>query len=132
MAKLSQDFPGCKFPEKRGKSYLSTIELGRLATKKKVLPNGQASLALIIVASFQIYLSKEFCSTEWAAEKLTDDQIQYAALDAYPALMVWDVLKKLEHNGQPLFAATAVGQLVSLFVNTKRDSKRSNKIQSNC
>ena len=30
--------------------------------------------------------------------------------------MVSDVLKKMEHNGQPLSAATAVGQLVSLFV----------------
>ena len=58
----------------------------------------------------------EFCSTEWAAEKLTHDQIQYAALDAYAASMVWDVLKKTDHNGQPLSAATAVGQLVSLFV----------------
>ena len=103
-------------PEKKGKLYLSTIELGRLAAKKKVVPNGQASLASIVAASLQHYLSKEFRSTEWAAEKLTDDQIQYAALDAYAALMVWDVLKKMEHNGQPLSAATAVGQLVSLFV----------------
>lgn len=116
LAKLSRDFPDCKLPEKKGKSYLSTIELGRLAAKKKVVPNGQASLASIVAASLQHYLSKEFCSTEWAAEKLTDDQIQYAALDAYAALMVWDVFKKMEHNGQPLSAATAVGQLVSLFV----------------
>ena len=102
--------------KKKGKSYLSTIELGRLAAKKKVVPNGQTSLTSIVAAILQHYLSKEFCSTECAAEKLTDDQIQYAALDAYAALMVWDVLKKMEHNGQPLSAATAVGQLVSLFV----------------
>ncbi|KIJ92817.1 hypothetical protein K443DRAFT_125800 [Laccaria amethystina LaAM-08-1] len=93
--------------KKRGKSYVNTIEFGRLAAKKKVVPNGQASLASIVAASLQHYLSKEFHSTEWAAEKLTDDQIQYAALDAYAALMVWDVLKKIEHNGQPLSAATA-------------------------
>ena len=78
--------------------------------------NGQASLASIVAASLQNYPSKEFHSAEWAAAKLTYDQIQYAALDAYAALMVWDVLKKMEHNGQPLSAATAVGQLVSLFV----------------
>ena len=73
LVKLSQDFPDHKLPEKKGKSYLSTTKLGRLAAKKKVVPNGQASLASIVAASLQHYLSKEFCSTEWAAKKLTDD-----------------------------------------------------------
>lgn len=110
FAKISRDFPQCKLPEKQRNKYLSTIELGTLAAKKNVVPNAQASLASIVAATLQQYLSKEYRSTEWATERLTDDQIQYAAL------LVWDVLKKIEHNSMPLSAATAVGQLVSLFV----------------
>jgi hypothetical protein len=47
---------------------------------------------------------------------LDDDQRQYAALDAYVALMVWEVLETFEETGKPLSAATKVGELISLYV----------------
>jgi hypothetical protein len=47
---------------------------------------------------------------------LSDSQKQYAALDAYVALQIWDVLKDLEQVGQPLSAASRIGQPVSLYV----------------
>ena len=103
-------------PKKNKSSYAGVIELGKLVAKKNVIPNGKASLASIVAATLQHYLSKEQRSTEWAAERLSDEQIHYAALDAYAGLLIWDVLKNIEHNGQSISAATKVGQLVSLFV----------------
>ena len=38
--------------------------------------------------------------------------------------MVSDVLKKMEHNGQPLSAATAVGQFAGLFVKNQEVAQR--------
>ena len=116
FAKIGRDFPDCKLPNKSKKSYSGVIELGRLAAKKNVVPNAQTSLTSIVAATLQLYLSKEFRSTEWGAEQLSDDQIQYAALDAYAGLLVWDVLKNIEHTGQPISVATDIGQLVSLYV----------------
>ena len=52
------------------------------------MPNGKASLAEIVAATLQKYLSKESHVSEWAAITLNDDQKQYAALDAYATLMV--------------------------------------------
>ena len=73
---------------KAKKIYKGTIELGWLAFKKNVVPNGKASLAAIVAATLQKYLSKESHVSEWAAITLNDDQKQYAALDAYATLMV--------------------------------------------
>jgi hypothetical protein len=47
---------------------------------------------------------------------LTEDQVHYAALDAWVALQIWDVLNAYKTAGAPLSSATPVGQLVSLFV----------------
>lgn len=62
------------------------------------------------------YLSKECRTSEWGLPTLTDDQKQYAALDAYVALQIFDILKNSEKVGQPLSVATQVGELVSLYV----------------
>jgi len=92
------------------------IELGRLAFKKNVVPNGKASLAKIVAATLQKYLSKESRLSEWAAAMLDDDQRQYAALDVYVALMVWEILETFEKTGKPISAATKVEELISLYV----------------
>jgi len=116
FAKLARDFPGIMLLSKHKKSYHGVIELGRLAFKKNVVPNGKASLAKIVAATLQKYLSKESRSSEWAAAMLDDDQRQYAALDAYVALMVWEVFETFEETGKPISAATKVGELISLYV----------------
>ncbi len=116
FAKLAQDFPGLKLPQKQGKFYFGTIELGKLAVQKNIVSNGNASLAAITAATLQKYLSKECRQSEWGQSKLSDSQIQYAALDAHVALQIWDVLRDLEPVGQPLSTATRVGTLVSLYV----------------
>ena len=113
---LARDFPDIILPQKNKKSYLGVIELGKLAFKKNVVSNGKASLATIIAETLQRHLSKEARSSEWAASMLDDDQVQYAALDAYAVLMVWEVLETFEETGKPLSSATKVGELVSLYV----------------
>jgi hypothetical protein len=47
---------------------------------------------------------------------LNKDQVHYAALDAWVSLQIWDVLNAYKTADTPLFSATPVGQLVSLFV----------------
>ncbi|PPQ83062.1 hypothetical protein CVT25_005220 [Psilocybe cyanescens] len=116
FSKLARDFSEIILPQKHKKSYQSVIELGQLAFKKNVVLNGKASLAAIVAATLQQHLSKECRSSEWAAPILNDDQKQYAALDAYAALMVWEVLETFEETGKPLSATTKVGELVSLYV----------------
>ena len=116
FSKLARDFPEIIPPTKHKKIYKGTIELGQLAFKKNVVPNGKASLAAIVAATLQKYLSKESRASEWATITLNDDQKQYAALDAYVALMIWEVLENFEEAGKPLSSATKVGELVSLYV----------------
>jgi len=96
FSKLSRDFLEIILPQKHKKLYKGTIELGQLAFKKNVVPNGKASLAAIVAATLQKHLSKESRASEWAATTLDDDQKQYAALDAYVALMVWEVLETFD------------------------------------
>src|SRR6266700_1366030 len=57
FSKLAQDFPEIILPQKHKKSYKGTIELGQLAFKKNVVPNGKASLAGIVAATLQKHLS---------------------------------------------------------------------------
>ena len=111
--KPARDFPDIILPQKNKKPYLGIIELGNLASKKNVVSNGKASLATIVAATLWWHLSKEARSSELATAMLDDDQVQYAALDAYAALMV---LKTFEETGKPLSSATKVGELVSLYV----------------
>ena len=87
-----------------------------MAFKKNVVPNGKTSLTAIVTATLQKHLSKESCASEWPAITLNDDQKQYAALDDYVALMIWEVLETFEEVGKPLSPATKVGELVSLYV----------------
>lgn len=116
FSKIARDFPEIVLPPKHKKSYQGVIELGKLAFKKNAIPNGKASLAVIVASTLQRHLSKESRSSEWTATTLDDDQIQYAALDAYAALMVWEVLETFEEAGKPLSSITKVGDLVSLYV----------------
>ena len=116
FAKLTRDFPDFKLPPKKKNTYPGIIELGKLAKEKNAVSSVNASLNAITAATLGRYLSKECRISEWGLPALTDDQKQYAALDAHVALQIFDVLKNSEKVGQPLSAATQIGQLVSLHV----------------
>ena len=116
LAKLARDFPDFILPTRKGRTYLGVIELGKLAAEKNAVSSANASLNVITAATLGCYLSKECRTSEWSLSALTDDQKHYAALDAHVALQIFDVLRNSDTAGQPLSAATQVGQLVSLYV----------------
>ena len=116
FAKLTRDFPDFTLPPKKWNTYPGIIELGKLAKEKNAVSSANASLNAITAATLGRYLSKECRTSEWGLSTLTDDQKHYAALDAHVALQIFDVLKNSEKVGQPLSAATQIGQLVSLYV----------------
>jgi hypothetical protein len=64
LAKLVHDFPNFVLPPKKGKTYASVIELGKLAAEKNAVSSGNASLAAITAATLGQYLSKEHQTSE--------------------------------------------------------------------
>ena len=115
FAKLARDFPDFKLPEKSRKGIVGVVELGAFAKAKNVVRYGNASLATITAATLGLNLSKEACSSEWGCLQLSEEQKDYAALDAWIALEIWKALKEKENNGVALKSAAPVGQAVSLF-----------------
>jgi ribonuclease D len=53
-------------------------------------------------------------SSDWDAAQLSNEQIQYAALDAWVVLQILDILENKPTVGQPLKSAAPVGQHVSI------------------
>lgn len=114
LAKLAHDFPDFSYNPNTHKK--GVIELGCLASEKNAVSSGKASLSEIVAATLQQSLSKEVRTSEWGADMLTEEQIHYAALDAWVALQIWDVLKSCKTAGAPLTSATPDGQPISVFV----------------
>jgi len=113
---LSKDFPEYHFDKNHGAKL---VELGALAKAKNAVVDANASLASITAVTLQQNLSKDVRSSEWTAPTLTEDQIEYAALDAWVSFPIWDVLKTQKNVGEALEAASPVGQLVSLLSRKK-------------
>ncbi len=116
LKKLARDFPGSVLPAYKHKRLEGTIELGAFAKSRNVVANATASLSAITAAALHLHLSKESRTTEWGAPQLTPEQVQYAALDAWVGLEIWNAIKNNQSQGQPLETASPVGQHVSLFV----------------
>ena len=103
LAKLARDFPDFKLPRKpKKKPYEFVVELGRLAKAKNAVTQATASLAQITAATLHCHLAKDIRATEWNAQQLTNEQIMYAALDAWVALEIWSVLRNTPSIGMPL------------------------------
>ena len=116
LAKLARDFPGLRLPSKSHQKFDGTIELGSFAKAKNVVSKATASLSSITAAALHFHLSKETQATEWSSPHLSTEQIQYAALDAWVALEIWNTIKDNKTQGQLLETASPVGQCVSFFV----------------
>ncbi|KAF5342768.1 hypothetical protein D9758_017029 [Tetrapyrgos nigripes] len=116
FSKLARDFKEFELPRKIGNQYQGTVELGSLAKQKQVTSDANTSLSNLVAAVLRKNLSKEMRSSEWGSAILTQEQIQYAALDAWVALELYNCMQALPDTGIPLSATTHVGQLVSLFV----------------
>ena len=74
----------------------------------------------ITAATLQQSMSKETQSSEWGARMLCQDQIHYAALDAWVALQKYDVLQANKTVGEPLCSHTPFGQSVSLHIQKQK------------
>ena len=116
LAKIARDFSDFQLPAKEKGTFIGVIELGQLAVKKNAVSDGRASLATIAAATLHGHLSKECQSSEWSNPSLTDEQKEYAALDAHIALQIWEILEIKMQFGQPIPHAMQVGQLISLYV----------------
>lgn len=115
--KLARDFPEFKLPQKKHKKEFSgTLDIGKLAAKKSVVSTASASLASIVASVFHSCLSKEARASDWSAIPYSDSQKEYAALDAYIALALYEQLSSMQTNAQQLSAKTQVGQEVTLIV----------------
>jgi len=114
LAKLSRDF-SVTVPPKRNKSREGVIELGALAKSQNVISNGNASLAAITAATLQKYLSKDARISEWSAPELSIEQREYAALDAWIVLSIYDLLLQEPASGLPLKSASCINQAISMF-----------------
>ena len=124
LAKLSRDFPEFVAPSKDSVHEVKNIiEVGTLAKAKNAVPTGNASLAAITAATLHQNLSKETCISEWSAQTLSDSQVEYAALDAWVLLQIFEVLKNEKTVGLALASASPVGQLVSLFIRKQEVAK---------
>ena len=127
FAKLERDF-SVSLPKKTKGCRPGVIELGALAKAKNAVSNGNASLSAIAAATIQQNLAKEMRSSDWDAAQLSTEQIQYAALDAWVALQILDILEQKPTVGQPLKFAAPVGQPVSLY-SRKQEVARGHIIQ---
>jgi hypothetical protein len=70
------------------------------------------------IITFGHTLLKEEQESTWSGP-LSEDQIQYAALDAWTPLKIWNTLKDEPTVGMPLKSASPVGQLVSIQVQSQ-------------
>src|SRR5882762_4601863 len=86
-----------------------------MAKSQNVVTSGNASLAAITVATLQKNLSKEQRISEWSAPVLSNDQRDYAALDAWIVLSIYDFLQHQPTSQMPLKSASCINQKISMF-----------------
>ena len=116
LAKLARDF-SIAVPQKKNNSREGVIELGAMAKSQNVVTSGNASLAAITAATLQKNLLKDAHLSEWSAPELSNEQKDYAALDAWIVLSIHDFLQQKPASGLPLKSACCNNQAISLFWN---------------
>jgi hypothetical protein len=96
-----------------------TIELGHVAKDRGVSNDRAPSLSLLVSDLFSCVLPKGNVRTSnWAAEILSEDQIKYAALDAYASISVYKKLffmLSVRTTPAPDLASLVAGVRVAVF-----------------
>jgi len=75
------------------------VDLEQLAKAKNIVSDARASLSELCIKTLSCVLPKDLntcISTDWSADELTEDQIQYAALDAWASLKIYEKLNSLQ------------------------------------
>jgi len=79
--------------------FVGGVDLGQLAKTKNIVSDARAGLSELCIKALSCILPKDLntrISTDWSADTLTEDQIQYAALDAWASLKIYEKLNSLQ------------------------------------
>ena len=79
--------------------FIGGVDLGQLAKAKNIVSDARAGLSELCIKTLSCILPKDLntrISTDWSADTLTEDQIQYAALDAWASLKIYEKLNSLQ------------------------------------
>jgi hypothetical protein len=102
-------------------SFVGGIDLGKLAKNRLMVKTARTSLADVCAAVLHKRLNKnlaERIGTSWENEDLTSEQIQYAALDAYASLTIYNALLNIL-TPSALPDSPKIGTPVLLFNNDR-------------
>ena len=82
--------------------FVGGIDLAKLAKEHSIVPNARVGLGDVCAAVLGKRLNKnvpQCVSTQWDNEILDKDQLNYAALDAYASLLIYEALKRIPAPG---------------------------------
>lgn len=96
---------------------LDVTTLGRLSCPNKP-KRDLDGLSKLCVGQFNVAINKEMQCSDWSQRPLTEEQIQYAALDAFALLQLFDSFNKI-HRGNCADRNTAAVDIFSLCRNYK-------------
>jgi hypothetical protein len=97
------------------------VELGKMASRLGVINTGNASLAHITEVVLNLHLQKppHIRESPWSSANLSPKQLEYAALDSFIGLVVYDQLQKIQsgiHIGASLDKkASRIGLRVAYY-----------------
>ena len=91
LTKIAKDYNSVDMKKVDQKSRANVLNLGLLARKRDVVQDGGASLLRIVECTLGYSLDKTLQCSDWSGE-LTENQIQYAAIDAAVSLEAGETL----------------------------------------
>lgn len=97
---------------KREQPFPGAVDLGKYAKDRCTVTSAKCSLADLCATVLETRLNKnvsERTCTAWERRKVTDEQIRYAACDAYAPLLIYEKLSKLstpKKLSEPLVPST--------------------------
>lgn len=78
------------------------LELGSFCSAREIVPNGQASLSELSMRTLGYMIPKDEQVSDWSSTFLTEDQIKYAAIDAWTSLEIYKKAKNMPEIGKRL------------------------------
>lgn len=116
-ADLERLFRDCGFDKQQDPEFVGEIDLGHLAKEHKVAQRANISLQDLVSSVLRKHLPKDPAirvSPHWDCAKLSEDQLKYAALDAYSVWAVYQTLLSSK-EGETVNASTPAGTPVVIF-----------------
>lgn len=116
-ADLARLYRDCGFSEGTDDRFVGGIDLARLAKERNATPKATTGLADLCSTLLRSFLPKDPAirvSTAWDNDPLSDEQIQYAALDAFASWRVFEALNSMS-KPQQIDASTPGGTAVSII-----------------